>query len=268
MIQSLVKIEFVPVTGSNILLLDYWDEITDYPKFPLSQKDVAYTAAGAKWERGRPAGGAAYSGSWTRKVYHATHQAADLYSFTHQASMPINVMGKLRVSFQGAGVIEYKDARILACVPARLTKTAPGRVPTITEYRANMGEMVVVDSTVYTPPTVTPGVPPSVLPPYTALMGVMVSGVTNPPGMNGFLDLQHPLNPSSSEWAYQGSGSVVSRIHHIGDGEFFLYGPDELWEFRAGGGDPEHGFPWEAGPWTPRDGSGATGTVVVTPVYR
>ena len=145
MIQSLLKIQFMPTGGgSSILLLDYGDEMNDFPKFPMTQKDIAYTAAGAVWERGKAMGGAAFQGIWSRKQYHATHQAALWFCCTHQATMPILVPGKLRVSVEDGGVMEYKDARILACAPAPLTRSRPGEVPTITEYRAALGEPVVV----------------------------------------------------------------------------------------------------------------------------
>ena len=146
MIRSLVKIDFVPVTGDPITLLDYDDGMRDYPRWPMQQGDFSAGAIGAAYAAGISLGNATFSPAWTRRVLHDTHQEAEAYCQDHPAAMPLGVQGMFRYSIQDGNVYEYKHARVLACVVARLVTLKNGKHQTVTEYRAACGERTLIST--------------------------------------------------------------------------------------------------------------------------
>lgn len=164
MIRSIYKIEFVPVSGDPITLLDYGDGMTDFPKFPMQQGDAAYVPSGSEWGIGIAMGGAGFSPSWSRRHFHESNAAAATFCHSHPASLPKRIRGKFRVSVQDGGVFEYADARILAASTVEIIDRRK-RPATITEYRTACNEMTVIsDEVTFTPPDEAPGIPPALVP--------------------------------------------------------------------------------------------------------
>ncbi len=275
MIESLLKIEFVPTVGDAIVLLDYGDDGDGDPKFALAQAGMSYTPVGAPWSRGVATGGAEVKASWTRKVSHPTHQAAESYRHTHPAEMPLRVPGKLRVSIQDGDVIEYIHARVEACVVNRLTACRPGEVPTLTEYRCTLGKPTVVTPGEFTPPVLEPGDPPALVEsgelepgeppsvmghvppdppdPLPLLGGITISGITSPLAANGNVP---KTGLSSGYLVFNDADVTVQRI-------------SGQWRIQGSGGKGFNGgdafYPWLVAVWTPY--GGATGTPSVSPLW-
>ncbi|WAC18889.1 hypothetical protein OVA24_16785 [Luteolibacter sp. SL250] len=276
MIRSLVKIEFVPVTGDPITLLDYDDGMRDHVRWPMQQGDFSAGAIGAEYAAGISLGNASFSPAWTRRVLHDTHHEAEAYCQDHPAAMPLGVQGKFRYSIQGGNVYEYHHARVLACVVARLRERKNGKEVTITEYRGACGKREVVSTATPEPEESTPGDVPSLVPdggdampghppsvvvgdppagpdPLPLLWGVTLSGITDPSAANGNVP---KTGLSSGYLVFTDADVTVQRTGGI-------------WKIQGSGGKGFDGeaadYPWEVETWTPY--GGATGTPAVSPVW-
>jgi len=257
MILSLVKIEFIPVTGDPILLLDHGDGMRDFVRWPMQQGDFATGAIGGAYATGISLGNTAFTPAWTRRVLHDTDQAAEAWCLDHPATMPKGVQGKFRYSIYEGNVYEYKHARVLACQTVRLITPKRGKQVTVTEYRGMCGERVLVSTATPGSPEPTPGEVPSLLPgppsPLPLLARVNLSGITNPVDVNG------PVPKTGLSEGY--------LVFH--DADVTIQRVANRWRIQGSAGRGFEGqmkdYPWQVTTWTPF--GGATGTPTISPVW-
>lgn len=113
-IKSSWKIEFIPVSGSTLTLLDYDELTTSEPERTNSQGVTASAAIFAAFSSHDPNGGTATALRWNRvrSVADPRSQAVE-----EEALFPWGVRGKIRLSVLDGIIVNYERSAVVGISP-------------------------------------------------------------------------------------------------------------------------------------------------------
>lgn len=278
MIQSFQRLEFIPTGGSAVRLLDFGDWLSEPLSFPIEGQSGIWKADNAADGEPYGLGGRTGKLAWSVIRNHKSHLDAMDFQRSHRLAVPICVSGIIRETLRepeaidGTGQIIWEHAAIIqACVPAL---TTDGLYPTVTSYQAVTGASSRTSGTAvgtYTPPALDPGTPPDLiaatgnepgLPPDLLPRGIMISGVTTPATINGFIPL---AGVTEGRYYFEAPGVDAScdSVESVGTdlGLWTLGSAANPAKYFLGG--PAR-YPWDVTSWAAQ--GGAVGTPVITPV--
>lgn len=211
MIESLQRIEYVRPNGTVIVLLNFGEDIEADIPLPIDQQVSSEASALARWGEPQADGNARTGISWTRYVDHPSFKMVRGYCASHPAIIPLRETGTLRIHFREPEtdddtddeIWEFRRAAFQGCNPVPVA----GETRSVTTYRFEVGErrpikgpygpcgpaawnlVAAQDDTMivgapecevetYTPPALSPGTPPVLVPPGELNPGGGSSGTT------------------------------------------------------------------------------------------
>ena len=129
---SIWRVEFVPVSGTTIRLLDYGDRMSGEPVFPIGQDAFRSTPIGSRWSRFRPSANMEGEAKWSRRTTYADPMATRAAVWRLRDQLP-NAEGKITVAIENGETWELLDAAIISAL-AMPERRIPNAV--MTEYSA------------------------------------------------------------------------------------------------------------------------------------
>lgn len=230
MIESLQRVEYIRPNGTVIVLLDFGNDIEAEIPLPIDQQVSSSAAALARWGEPQADGAARTAITWTIYKEHPSFKMTRGYCAALPAMIPLRETGTLRIHFREPEaeddsddeIWEFRRAAYQGCSPVPLA----GETTSMATYRFEVGERRPIkgpygplhpaawnlvpaqDDTMivgapswpvetYTPPALSPGTPPVLVP----------AGSTDPVAPPVLVPFE-PLNP--------GGGAPTLRI----SGEF------------------------------------------------